>query len=213
MRTTFVWTLAALAALGCFKRSAPPTEPTATVRLTEPPVVYDSQPSDPPTKPDITPDTKKPSRPTRPKVDTPIKPEGSWKETRSQVGKFVVELPPNGTDDKATTGGIADFFVQVGGSYQGHMIGVASTKRMGRGANEPAKKVAESNAQMPDSKTKKEIELQGHPGVEARSDDGKRVDRCYVTPTRIYIVSVLTQGKGLDQAVADRVFNSFKILD
>ena len=84
---------------------------------------------------------------------------------------------------------------------------------MGKSALEPAKSVAENNAQMPAFKNKTDIELQGNPGVERHSNDGKTVARCYVSHTRVYIITVMTQGNTFDQSVADRVFNSFKILD
>lgn len=138
---------------------------------------------------------------------------GKWKEVRAEAGKFVIELPTTGVDDKSMVGGVGDLMVQAGGTVKNHLIGIASTKRMGKSASEPAKSVAENAAQMPAYKNKRDIELQGHPGVERRSDDGKTVARCYVSGTRVYIITVTTQGNGFDQAVADRVFNSFKILE
>lgn len=138
---------------------------------------------------------------------------GTWKEVRAEKGKFSIDLPVRSIDDKSPVGGLGDLFVQVAGSTKGHTIGVASTQRRGGGASTPAKDVAQNNAQTPDFPDKKDITLQGHPGVERRSPDGKTLVRCYVSAERIYVITVLCQSGKFDRAIADRAFNSFKILD
>jgi hypothetical protein len=158
---------------------------------------------------------KKPKgkKPTDKKGKPPSDPLGIWKEVRAEKGKFSIDLPVRSIDEKLPVNSLGEKFVQVAGSVRGHVLGVASTQRFGGSASQPAKTVAENNAQTPSFPDKKDITLQGHPGVERRSPDGKTLVRCYVTAERVYVITVTSQAGKFDQAVADRAFASFKILD
>jgi hypothetical protein len=82
-----------------------------------------------------------------------------------------------------------------------------------------ARKRSSADDERPDRKKAKPNQIrqfhhsQAHPGVERRSPDRKTLVRCYVSADRIYVITITSQSGTFDQAIADRAFNSFKILD
>jgi len=135
------------------------------------------------------------------------------RESRSENGKFAIDLPLGSLEDNGNLGGIGDPMGQVAGAFDGHMMAVFSTKRIGKSATQSTKEAAATNPQVPMFKSQQPLTLQGRPGIERRSDDGRTSFRGYASGTRTYVVSILVQGRNIDEAVVSGFFDSFKILE
>jgi hypothetical protein len=112
-----------------------------------------------------------------------------WKPFRSEKGKFSVDLPVKHEGVQAPNGDT----VMIGGAVVNQLTSVSSSKRFLDEELTPLE-AAEAAARLhvQDQTRKKLLTLNGHPGVELRTADGKRAVRAYGTPTRVYKIIVLT---------------------
>jgi predicted Zn finger-like uncharacterized protein len=141
-------------------------------------------------------------------------PVGEWRTVNSERGKFSIDLPGVVLDDKFVPGSDKIPVVQATGDLRNNKVIVQSSPRDDIDKGRPAQTVADSRSEVGGGMKKTPLNLGGHPGVEGTSADGNRIVRVYVTPNRIYVVTVQSIfGASLDRSIADRAFNSFRITE